>query len=315
MALRHSKLLSHARHSSRPLRVATSVAAVATLVTGGAMVAHDPAPATTTPDRAASAVLVVDPALGADRALRASRDQGGPRQPLLERSVAQAEAAGLVKRIEPVIVDRLYLTSALNVWTGPTERSTFLRVLPELSKVAVTGVEKGPWAEIIQDDRSRWVRAAYLSTEKPEPEPEPEPEPAPEPEEAEPEPSAEPVVEGLSTAPCPSGSSVESGLTSNAIAVHRAICAEFPEVTSYGGYRSDGGSHGEGRAADAMATGSTGDAVAEFVRANSGALGVSEVIWSQRIWTVQRSSEGWRAMEDRGSSTANHYDHVHVTVY
>jgi hypothetical protein len=30
---------------------------------------------------------------------------------------------------------------------------------------------------------------------------------------------------------------------------------------------------------------------------------------------VQRSSEGWRWMEDRGSTTANHYDHVHVTVY
>jgi hypothetical protein len=44
-------------------------------------------------------------------------------------------------------------------------------------------------------------------------------------------------------------------------------------------------------------------------------LGVSEVIWSQRIWTVERSSDGWRWMEDRGSDTANHYDHVHVTVY
>jgi hypothetical protein len=39
------------------------------------------------------------------------------------------------------------------------------------------------------------------------------------------------------------------------------------------------------------------------------------VIWSQQIWTVDRGSEGWRYMEDRGSTTANHYDHVHVTVY
>ncbi|MDQ1640746.1 MAG: hypothetical protein QOJ90_97, partial [Actinomycetota bacterium] len=28
-----------------------------------------------------------------------------------------------------------------------------------------------------------------------------------------------------------------------------------------------------------------------------------------------RSSEGWRPMADRGSTTANHYDHVHVSVY
>ena len=32
-------------------------------------------------------------------------------------------------------------------------------------------------------------------------------------------------------------------------------------------------------------------------------------------WTVQRADDGWRWMEDRGSTTANHYDHVHVTVY
>jgi hypothetical protein len=44
-------------------------------------------------------------------------------------------------------------------------------------------------------------------------------------------------------------------------------------------------------------------------------MGVSQLIWQQHIWTVQRGSEGWRAMEDRGSTTANHYDHVHVTVY
>ncbi|WP_100414805.1 hypothetical protein [Mumia flava] len=115
---------------------------------------------------------------------------------------------------------------------------------------------------------------------------------------------------------CPSGSSVESGLVANAVAVHRAVCAEFPSVTSYGGVRSgDGGAHGTGQALDIMVTGSTGDAIADYVRANASSLGVSEVIWSQQIWTVERASEGWRAMSDRGSTTANHYDHVHVTVY
>ncbi len=39
------------------------------------------------------------------------------------------------------------------------------------------------------------------------------------------------------------------------------------------------------------------------------------MLWSRQIWTVQRNSEGWRAMKDRGSTTANHEDHVHVTVY
>ena len=55
--------------------------------------------------------------------------------------------------------------------------------------------------------------------------------------------------------------------------------------------------------------------LANWVRANAKRLGVSEVIYSQKIWTVQRGSEGWRSMSDRGSATANHYDHVHVSVY
>ena len=64
-----------------------------------------------------------------------------------------------------------------------------------------------------------------------------------------------------------------------------------------------------------MCTGSLGDAIANYVRAHASSFGVSEVIWEQHIWSVQRSSEGWRLMEDRGSTTANHYDHVHVSVY
>lgn len=141
---------------------------------------------------------------------------------------------------------------------------------------------------------------------------------------AEPDPEDEAAADGstgdtpsgsVSDGACASGSDVESGLSSNAIAVHRAVCAEFPSVTSYGGVRSgDGGEHGTGNALDIMVSGSTGDAIADYVRANASSLGVTEVIWSQRIWTTQRSSEGWRFMEDRGSTTANHYDHVHVTV-
>ena len=104
-------------------------------------------------------------------------------------------------------------------------------------------------------------------------------------------------------------------MTPDAIRVHRAVCAAFPEVDSYSGLRSDG-EHGEGRALDIMISSSSlGDEIADYARENSGRLGVSEVLWSQQIWTVQRSSEGWRSMEDRGSDTANHNDHVHVTVY
>jgi hypothetical protein len=110
---------------------------------------------------------------------------------------------------------------------------------------------------------------------------------------------------------------MESGLTSDAIKVHRALCARYPQVTSFGGVRpGDWGEHGSGRAVDVMISDSTvGWQMAKWLRANAKRLGVSEVIYSQQIWTVQRGGEGWRGMSDRGSATANHYDHVHVTVY
>ena len=33
------------------------------------------------------------------------------------------------------------------------------------------------------------------------------------------------------------------------------------------------------------------------------------------VASVQRGGEGWRGMSDRGSATANHYDHVHVSTF
>ena len=129
--------------------------------------------------------------------------------------------------------------------------------------------------------------------------------------------SAPAAAGGFSAAACADGSAVESGLTADGIRVHRAVCAAFSGVTGWGGLGGSGDYHATGRALDIMigSNSSLGAQIAAYVRANASALGVSEVIWSQKIWTVQRSSEGWRAMPDRGSPTANHYDHVHVSVY
>jgi hypothetical protein len=52
-----------------------------------------------------------------------------------------------------------------------------------------------------------------------------------------------------------------------------------------------------------------GDEVADYVLAHRAAHGITYVIWRQRI----NHGEGWKAMEDRGSITQNHYDHVHVS--
>ena len=50
-------------------------------------------------------------------------------------------------------------------------------------------------------------------------------------------------------------------------------------------------------------------------QANAARLGIMYVIYRQHIWDVRMPSSGWRPMEDRGSITANHFDHVHISVF
>jgi hypothetical protein len=188
-----------------------------------------------------------------------------------------------------------WTTTRLNVRSRPGESSKLLAVVDARVRVLVTGRVRGQWAEIAWKERTVWVLKTYLARTKPKP-------------------TIAPPA-GVSGAPCPDGSSVENGLQPNTVKLYRAVCAAFPAVNAWGGRTGSGGDHGSGHALDIMCTGSLGDAIASYVRSHASSFGVSEVIWQQHIWSVQRSSEGWRPMEDRGSTTANHYDHVHVSVY
>ena len=201
-----------------------------------------------------------------------------------------------VKATKPVVQLRpRWTTARLNVWSGPGQGSTLLTVLGTGVRVLVTGRVRGQRAEIAWKARTAWVHKTYLARTKPK--------------------TTTAPAAGVSGTPCPDGSSVENGLQPNTVKLYRAVCAAFPAVSAWGGRTGSGGDHGSGHALDIMCTGSLGDAIASYVRSHASAFGVSEAIWAQRIWSVQRSSEGWRPMEDRGSTTANHYDHVHVSVY
>ena len=204
----------------------------------------------------------------------------------------ESQAAAPVAEPEPEVVGTRYATTELNVRTKPDMDSKIVATLDYGEKVKITEVTEDEWRQVVYKDETRWVKKEFLSKSKPDPKP-----------------------AGPSSAACASGSGVEAGLAANTIAVHRAVCNAFPSVTNYGGRRGSGGNHGSGHALDIMVSGSAGDAIADYVRKHASELGVSEVIWSQHIWTVQRGGEGWRGMSDRGSATANHYDHVHVSTY
>lgn len=183
--------------------------------------------------------------------------------------------------------DQVWTTEPLNLWTEPGDQARQTGELDAGQKVLLTGRSLYGRQEIVWGAKqTRWVTEGYTSVDKP-------------------------VVIG---ADCTNGTSVPDGVSENIKKVHAAVCAAFPDIGVYGTFRGDG-EHAQGIAVDIMVSGDEGYRVADFVRENYADLGVSYVIYAQRIWSVQRSGEGWRAMASRGSITANHYDHVHVTVY
>ncbi|MGW0194329.1 coiled-coil domain-containing protein [Nonomuraea sp. NPDC003201] len=115
------------------------------------------------------------------------------------------------------------------------------------------------------------------------------------------------------------------GLTQRMIDVRADIMRNFPMKYGVGCLRpGDPGEHGKGRACDfmmsrggTMASGSDearGDALADYLIKNGARIGVMYIIWKQRYYDI-RSGGGWDPMSDRGGVTANHYDHVHVSVF
>lgn len=191
--------------------------------------------------------------------------------------VSEAAADELVK-------GKRYAQAALEVYAAASDSSPVLATLSVGDKVDVTGVTKGDWAQVMHKDLPRWVIAKSIAKDMP-----------------------------LGTAPCAAGSGSERGLRPDTIKVHRAVCLLFPSITRYGGLAGRG-EHGTGQALDIMVPTGVGNEVAAFLQEHRAELGIEYLIWRQRIWRPSTSG-AWRGMSDRGSATANHMDHVHVTTY
>lgn len=215
----------------------------------------------------------------------------------------------LVDNRVPRASGRLWTTADLKLRIEPREKSRVAGLLESDRRIEVTGRERRAYAEVITGRVTRWVTAKYLSRTKPKKQPQPRSQPQSQPQSQPASPSM-----GVVDRPCTGVQGTESGLTSSAVRVYRTVCNNFPQITTYGGY-APRGEHGGGKAIDIMTPDpEVGTRLAEFLKANAATFDLYAVLWRQRIWTPQRSSEGWRSMEDRGSPTANHMDHVHVAV-
>lgn len=109
-----------------------------------------------------------------------------------------------------------------------------------------------------------------------------------------------------------------SGLQPVAANFMQDIANQFG-ITDYSKFRAGDQDHGRGLAVDAMVynDAALGDQVAQYAVDNINNANISYIIWQQRFYSPVNNIYGpantWNLMPDRGSVTANHYDHVHVS--
>jgi len=116
-----------------------------------------------------------------------------------------------------------------------------------------------------------------------------------------------------------------SSVTPRMAAVRDEVDRRFGPFVTIGCWRAGSDDHSQGRACDFMlSTGGVlpttdkvalGYEVASWAQANASRLGIEYIIYRQKIWDIRMASSGWVPMEDRGSITANHFDHVHISVF
>jgi len=275
-----------AAYLAAPL-VTSAVVGAGVLLTGGGTGAVDPTRYTASGfgARTATSLGAAAADLGAaaptERAIAASRDR---------------DRLAVARLINPTVTDRLWTTEDLDLRATPEASAQVAGEVKSLTRLGVTGRRQNGYAQVVTTVNGAptvaWVTADYLAAKKP----------------------TDPAALGLSDAPCPDGS-VEHGLTAGAVKVYRAVCHAFPQISRYGGW-ANRGEHASGKALDIMNSDVTlGNQIAAFLQAHASELNIFDVIWRQHIWTTQRAGDGWRSMPNRGSATANHMDHVHVSVY
>ncbi|HUQ57285.1 peptidase inhibitor family I36 protein [Lentzea sp.] len=96
-------------------------------------------------------------------------------------------------------------------------------------------------------------------------------------------------------------------------------------VGDYRSYEPSTSNHNTGNALDCTISNAIGSypsasqkeqgwKLARWVQKYASQLDVRYVIWQGKIWSVARSSEGWRDYTAGSGVTGGHYDHVHVSM-
>lgn len=122
--------------------------------------------------------------------------------------------------------------------------------------------------------------------------------------------------------PHPAGHTDGRTLSPRTKHVRKEIEESYPSITCI--YYKGGQDHADGNAIDCHAD-KLGRKPSASAKADMQSLAtwsvkyasrlkVQYVMWDREIWNISRADEGWRDVRDRGGITANHEDHVHVSV-
>lgn len=185
---------------------------------------------------------------------------------------------------------RYAMVAGIVIRASADAASASVTTLAAAEAVRTTGAVKNAFTQIVWDGSTKWVATISLSATKP---------------------SADGLVD--------LGSSSLNKLEPYAKAAVVALRAAFPQIKTIYGWRASSAyssDHPNGRATDNMLPDykknkALGDAVAAWAIAHGKELHVSYLIWRQRSYTISRGT--WKKMSDRGSDTANHMNHVHIS--
>ena len=224
--------------------------------------------------------------------------QGALRWIATRYTTSLTAATPLVSSLPKAVGTRYVTVTSLNLRATSATDGRIVATVSRGTALAITGVTAGDRSQVIWQGVARWAYTSYLASTAPST-------------------SAVAIPAGVRT----------SGITqlnSYARDVVRVTLADFTGIRTIYGWRASSAyssDHPNGRAVDLMVSSWSTSAgsdygwkVAKYFQANASRHHVKYIIWRQSIWNAAYPDRGWRPMEDRGGATANHYDHVHVSV-
>lgn len=167
-------------------------------------------------------------------------------------------------------------------------------VLAANTVVDVTGATTASYTQILYGGRLLWIYSGYTTTATP----------------------AVPLAVVSPSLTNPYGGSIgpNGGWTPRAAWLRDQIKTRFGLTCTTYVTTSTTSEHYNGNALDCFGDVYVRRDLQAWAAQNARSLEVYYVIHEQRIWSLPRAAEGWRAMADRGSWTANHMDHVHISM-